>query len=140
MGVLEKKKLKNSSSFFVSFFVFFFISFSLFSLFVSVSWVFFPFFPPILCFIFFCPVSFPWLFHVLSALPWLFFQPLSSALFFPPPFDLSFSGFYSQRTMSFLPTIDRRCNGGGGHPLKKMIRASHRRRRFDVSDYFRFGP
>jgi hypothetical protein len=42
--------------------------------------------------------------------------------------------------MSFLPTIDRRCNGGGGHPLKKMISASHRRRRFDVSDYFRFGP
>ena len=41
-----------------------------------------------------------------------------------PPCDLSFSGFYSQRTMPFLPTIDCRRNGGGGRPLKKMNSAS----------------
>jgi len=40
--------------------------------------------PPVLCFFFFslCLVSFPWLFRVLSALPWLFFQPLGSAFVF----------------------------------------------------------
>jgi len=31
---------------------------------------------------FLCLVSFPWLFRVLSALPWLFFQPLGSAFVF----------------------------------------------------------
>jgi len=41
-------------------------------------------------------------------------------LFPPPPRDLSFSGFYSQRTMLFLPAINCRCNGSGGRPLKKM--------------------
>ena len=55
-----------------------------------------------------------------------FLRLLGSALFFPssPPCDLSFSGFYSQRTMPFLPTIDCRCNGGGGRPLKRMNSAS----------------
>jgi len=66
------------------------------------------------------------LFPQSSASPIFFFfcfllPLLGSALFSPIlSCDLSFSAFYSQRTMLFLPTIDCRCNGGGRRPLKKM--------------------
>ena len=76
-----------------------------------------------LCPLHLLPLPFCW-FCLFFLLFWVSFSLSFSLFFLPPVCDLSFSGFYSQRTMPFLLTINYRCNGGGERPLKKMNSAS----------------